>query len=174
MTWYLDKKKEPWTLAQIQLSLGPRSNCLWSPPPSLHQLSNSGHPFWFRNCWIADEFGPSSRSSHDIRMWFLPGLNSAEISISCWWWGFYTHKCSILSLCHSTLCQERGNSSACKSMPLACRVLCCFKCGRQHHRANSSVRVPVPLITSHLWLAQISPRHWWESPGLHQSRRGGS
>lgn len=29
----------------------------------------------------------------------------------------------------------------------------------QHHRANSGVRVPVPRITSHLWLVQISPCH---------------
>ena len=57
---------------------------------------------------------------------------------------------------------------ACKSMSLARKVLCCIvsNVACQHHGANSSVRVPVPLITSHLRLVKISPRHWWESPGL--------
>lgn len=43
--------------------------------------------------------------------------------------------------------------------------MCC-----QHCRANSHIRVPMPLITSHLWLIQMSPHHWWESPRLHSEQ----
>lgn len=38
--------------------------------------------------------------------------------------GGFTHANALFCHCHRTLCQERGNSSACKSMSLAQRVLC--------------------------------------------------
>lgn len=42
-----------------------------------------------------------------------------------------------------------------------------LKCGCQH---CSHARVPMPLITSLLWLVQMSPHHWWESPRLHSGQ----
>lgn len=45
--------------------------------------------------------------------------------------------------------------------------MCC-----QHCRANSHVRVPMPLITSHLWLIQTSPHHCGSPPDYTQSRYG--
>lgn len=73
--------------------------------------------------------------------------------------GFSTHKRSLLSPCHSALRQGRGSSSACKSMSVAHRLLfgVVLNVACQHHRANRSVRVPVPLIPSHLRLVPFSP-----------------
>lgn len=51
-------------------------------------------------------------------------------------------------------------------------VLCCLKCGCQHGRADSHITVPVPLITSHFWLVQMSPHQWWGSPDYAQGRCG--
>lgn len=65
---------------------------------------------------------------------------------------------SVLSLSQHIMSGKRKQFS-CKSVSPACRVSCCavLNVTCQHHRANSSVRVPVPLITLHLWLVQISP-----------------
>lgn len=47
----------------------------------------------------------------------------------------------------------------CKPVSPARKVLCCIvlNAACQHRRANRSVKVPVPLVPSHLWLEQISP-----------------
>lgn len=42
----------------------------------------------------------------------------------------------------------------------------------REHRAHSSVRVPVPQITSHLRLGEISHHRWWVSPRRRSEQAG--
>lgn len=79
--------KEPWTRAQIQVSLS-----AWPPLPPLHQEPSPGHPFsgtLFQNCW-----SPRDLSSSSSRLLWHPPMSPSrkegklwEVSISCRPWG---------------------------------------------------------------------------------------
>lgn len=114
--------KEPWTLSQLQMPLSP-----WPPPPLLSQEPSSGYPFSgfvsFRiaelQMTLAPAAGASMTSTCDSFQDLTP--ERSPFPVDC---GGFTHANALFCHCHRTLCQERGNSSACKSMSLAQRVLC--------------------------------------------------
>lgn len=88
--------------------------------------------------------------------------------------GGFMHANALFCHCHSTLCQERGNSSSCKSMSLAQRVLCWVVLSRMWLVSTTGLIAvlgsPWPLITLHLWLVQISPLSLVGVPRLHSEQ----